>query len=72
MADNRHLAFVVFVLHVLAAAWDKSPSEVYAICKDSAAVDGYLIPHYDVLHSLGANAIIEDLTEYVRERGARL
>ena len=69
MADKRHLAFVVFVIHVLAAAWDKSPAEVYAICKRAKALDQYLVPHYEALHSLGSNAIIEDVTGYVRERG---
>lgn len=72
MADNGHLAFAVFVLHILAAAWDKLPSEVYAICMKTGAMNQYIIPCYDVLHTLGANAIIDDLTGYVRERGIRI
>lgn len=63
------MVFVVFVLHVLSAAWGTSPSGAYAVCKKSGVIDNYLIPHYDVLHSLGSNAIIEDVTGYIRERG---
>lgn len=72
MSTRNELAFVVFMIHILAAAWSKSPAEAYSICKRSGALHDYLIPHYEVLHSLGANALIEDLTEYVRERGCEI
>ena len=69
MSAGRELTFVVFMMHILAAAWSMSPSEAYALCKRSGAMDKYFVPHYDVLHSMGANALIEDITEYIRERG---
>ena len=69
MSAGRELTFVVFMMHILAAAWSMSPSEAYALCKRSGALDKYLVPHYDVLHSMGANALIEDITGYIRERG---
>ena len=69
---EQHLTFAVFVLHILAAAWNKSPSEAYAICRDTGVLDKYIVPHYEVLHSLGTNALIEDLTGYVRDRGAKI
>ena len=69
MPANRELTFGVFMMHILAAAWSMLPSEAYALCKRSGALDKYIIPHYDVLHSMGANALIEDLTGYIRERG---
>ena len=69
MHADKELTFVVFLMHILAAAWGVSPSEVYALCKRTGTLDNYLVPHYDVLHSLGANALIEDVTGYVRERG---
>ena len=68
MSAGRELTFVVFMMHILAAAWSMSPSEAYALCKRSGALDNYLVPHYDVLHSMGANALIEDITGYIRER----
>ena len=72
MATKNELAFAVFVLHILAAAWGKTPSEAYSICKSSGALDSYIVPHYDVLHSMGTNALIEDITGFVRERGVRV
>ena len=69
MDVGNELTFVVFMVHLLAAAWGMSPPEAYELCKQSGALDNYLVPHYDVLHSMGANALIEDLTGYIRERG---
>ena len=69
MSAGKELSFIVFVIHILAAAWGKSTPEAYALCKSSGALDNYLIPHYEVLHTLGSNALIEDLTGYIRERG---
>lgn len=63
------MVFVVFAMHVLSAAWGTSPAGAYAVCKKAGVIDNYLVPHYDVLHSLGSNAIIEDVTGYIRERG---
>lgn len=54
MSAGRELTFVVFMMHLLAAAWSMAPSEAYALCKCSGAMDKYLIPHYDVLHSMGS------------------
>ena len=68
MSEGRELTFVVFMMHILAAAWSMSPPEAYALCKRSGALDKYIVPHYDVLHSMGANALIEDITDYLRER----
>lgn len=72
MATDKELTFVVFMMHILSAAWNMSPAQVYAICRRCNALDNYLIPHYEVLHSMGTNALVEDLTEYVRERGCEV
>ena len=72
MSVGKELTFVVFMMHILAAAWSRSPSEAYVLCKRFGVLDNYLVPHYDVLHSMGANALIEDITGYIRERGGEI
>ncbi len=69
MANRSILVFIIFMIHALADAWHLSQQEVYAILKKSGALDEYLIPHYEVLHTLGAEYLVEDLTDCVRERG---
>ena len=67
--NRDELSFTVFLIHQLAEAWDKAPSEVYQILKDSGILDDYILPCYDTLHTLGSQYLVEDITEFVRERG---
>ncbi|MDR3224951.1 MAG: DUF3791 domain-containing protein [Clostridiales Family XIII bacterium] len=32
-------------------------------------LDGYILKCYDTLHTLGAEYLVDDLTEFTRERG---
>ena len=72
MVASKKLKFVVFLLHVLAEAWHKMPSEVYAVLKGSGVLDGYILPSYDVLHTLGARYLVKDITGCVRDWGYRV
>ncbi len=69
MADSKNLKFIVFLLHILADAWHRNPSSVYAVLKDSGVLDGYILPSYDVLHTLGARYLVQDITGCVRDWG---
>ena len=69
MVDSKSLTFVVFLLHILAEAWHKMPSEVYAVLKSSGVLDGYILRSYDVLHTLGARYLVQDITGCVRDWG---
>ena len=46
-----------------------SAVEVYHRLKQSGILHGYIIPSYDVLHTFGKEYLMEDLTEYMREKG---
>lgn len=35
-------------------------------------LDSYIIECYDVLHTLGSQYLMEDITEVLKERGAKL
>ena len=61
----------MFVLYRLSEDWEKPVSEVYAVLNSSGALSNYLIPNYDVLHTLGAEYLVEDLTLYVKNHGAK-
>lgn len=67
MKTDKELEFVIFVIHALAEAWQRSPAEVYARLSSSGVLAGYVIPCYDVLHTLGKQYLVEDITECVRE-----
>ena len=70
--DDRELSFVIFLLYQLSEAWNMIPSKVYAKLKEADIIDGYILPCYDTLHTLGGQYLVDDLTELVRERGVTL
>ena len=65
-----HLYFITFCVGNLSEALHKSPSQVYDALRSSGALDDYIIPCYDVLHTFSKEYIVEDLKEVLKERGA--
>ncbi len=69
MCKENELVFLIFILYSLADKWNKTPAVVYNILNSTGILDNYVIPGYDVLHTLGKEYLVEDITEYVREKG---
>lgn len=70
---TRHydeLDFSVFLMHRLAEAWGTGVPEVYRTLSSTGILNGYIIPCYDTLHSMGTEALVADITAFARERGA--
>lgn len=61
---------MVFILHALGQHWNMTTPEVYEILNTTGILDDYIIKCYDVLHTLGKkDYLVEDITEFVREKG---
>ncbi len=69
MIEKKELTFVVFILHALGQHWNMTTPEVYDILNSTGILDDYIIKFYDVLHTLGKEYLVEDITEFVREKG---
>ena len=69
MIEKKELTFVVFILHALGQHWNMTTPEVYEILNTTGILDDYIIKCYDVLHTLGKEYLVEDITEFVREKG---
>ena len=69
MLEKKELTFVVFILHALGQHWNMTTPEVYGILNSTGILDDYIIKCYDVLHTLGKEYLVEDITEFVREKG---
>ena len=72
MCKERELNFSIFLLYNLADKWKKTPVEVYRILNTTGILDNYIIPCYDVLHTQGKEYLVEDITEYVKEKGVSI
>ena len=65
----NEIDFVMFVLYRVAKEWHVAVSRAYEMLHSVDIVDGYLIPCFDVLHTLGAEYLVDDVTDLARERG---
>lgn len=70
--DNNILEFITFAIGSVAERLQKSPSEIYKIFKQSNVIAGYLIPAYDVLHTFGRQYLVDDLLDFMQEKGVKL
>ena len=66
--SKEQLTFVVFVLHQLSEAWGMPVPQVYARLKKLGILDEYVISFYDILHTLGQQYLVEDITDIVLEK----
>lgn len=67
--DKDVIFFVVWLLNAVSKEWGKPTAEVYRLLQDADIVNGYLFPCYDVLHTMGKEALVEDVTLLARKRG---
>lgn len=70
--DKKTLKFAVFLIHILADDWKKSYSTVYQVLNETGILDSYIVPCYDVLHTQGRQYLVEDITEFVKEKGVTI
>ena len=69
---SKELTFVIFLLYQLSESWHMVPSKVYEKLKEADAIEGYIIPCYDTLHTLGGSYLVEDMTDLLCERGIKI
>ena len=67
--DKDTLEFVTYCIASLSESLELPQQEVYKRLKSSGILDDYIIPCYDVLHTFGSRYLMEDLTDYMREKG---
>ena len=69
LCTKKELQFNIFLIHNLADRWNKSPADVYRILYKTHILDDYIFMCYDTLHTLGMEYLIDDITDFVREKG---
>lgn len=67
--DENSFSFAVYMIHACANRWNVAPSQVYQALKNSGCLDHYLIPCYDILHTQSTDYVVQDIEEYLEERG---
>ncbi len=72
MIDKKELYFSIFLIYALSDEWKITPAKVYKILDSTGILDNYIIPCYDVLHTLGKEYLVEDISEFVKEKGVNV
>lgn len=67
--DKNTLEFATFCIGNLSRRLGLSQGDVYSRLMSSDILYGYIVPCYDVLHTFGKEYLMQDLTEYMREKG---
>lgn len=67
--DKKTLEFVTYCISKLAQVLKMPQREIYRRLKESGILYDYIVPSYDVLHTFSSRYLVEDLTDYMREKG---
>lgn len=65
------MEFVIYMIHACAKKWNKTPVMVYKKLKENNCILGYLVPHYEILHTQGTQFVVSDIEEYIGLRGGK-
>ncbi len=63
------LEFVTFCVGAVANSLRLSRHDVYCRLKVSGILDDYIVKSYDVLHTFSRQNIIDDIIDYMKEKG---
>lgn len=69
IGNKNELEFCIFLINSLAERMGLLTPDVYKMLSDSRILDEYVIPCYDVLHTLGEEYLLHDITDMMQERG---
>lgn len=61
--------FAVYVINAVAKMRNLATHTVYTVLDKSGCLENYLVECYDVLHTMGTEAIANDVIKYVERRG---
>ena len=67
--SGNDIDFITYSIGNLSRRLNMSAAEVYRRLTQSGILNGYIVPSYDVLHTFSKEYLMEDLIEYMREKG---
>ena len=73
LKDTNELEFVIFCIESIAKRLGKNAKSVYqALTEQSDILKNYIIPEYEILHTQGKEYIIDDILEFMNEKGVEI
>ncbi|MGM9763384.1 MAG: DUF3791 domain-containing protein [Candidatus Cryptobacteroides sp.] len=63
------LNFVTFCVGAISLRLNIPRNEVYARLKKSGILYDYIVPGYEILHTYSRNYIVDDITDFMKQKG---
>lgn len=67
--NNETLEFVTYCISKLSQMLKLTQREVYQRLTKSGILYDYIVPSYNVLHTFSSHYLMDDLTDYMKEKG---
>lgn len=68
--DEKELEFAIFCIENIAHFLKKDAQEVYKmLTEESEILYNYIIPEYEMLHTQGKEYIVNDIIDFMKEKG---
>ena len=68
--NTKELEFTVFCIENTAERLGLGGDEVYSLLAEKSGIlDSYIVPSYDTLHTQDKEYIVDDIVDYIREKG---
>lgn len=61
--------FVIYIINEISNVKNIYPSKIYSVLDKTGCIKDYLVPFYDVLHTLSSQQVVDDVLEYISVRG---
>lgn len=62
-------SFIIYTIHKIARRNSLAPSQVYRLLNKTESINKYLVPCYDVLHTMSADAVADNALLWVKNHG---
>jgi len=70
--QKKQAEFVIYIINEIANKKHKMSSQIYKVLQKTNCIKEYLVPMYDVLHTLSSETVVNDVCEFVKNRGENL
>ncbi|MCQ2514899.1 MAG: DUF3791 domain-containing protein [Ruminococcus sp.] len=70
--NREETEFVIYIINEVANMLDKYPSNVYKAMNKTGCIRDYLVPLYDILHTMNSRIVASDVLKYVESRGVSI
>ncbi|MBE6842275.1 MAG: DUF3791 domain-containing protein [Ruminococcus sp.] len=67
--DRKTTEFIIYIIHEIANSKNEAPSKIYKVLENTGCIQEYLVPFYDVLHTMSSESVIDDVKEFIEARG---